>query len=49
MVVCGVGYSRESHGSLLGLGTLGSLTVVCWDWVLQGVLWESVGIEHSRR
>ena len=37
MVVCEVGHSRESHGSLLGLGTLGSLTVVCWDWALQGV------------
>ena len=33
-VVCGVGHSRESHGSLLGLE---SLTVVCWDWALQGV------------
>ena len=33
--VCGVGHSRESHGSLLG--TPGSLTVVCWDWALQGV------------
>ena len=37
-VVCGVGHSRESHGSLLGLGTLnreshGSL----WGWALQGV------------
>ena len=29
MVVCGVEHSAESHGSLLGLGTLESLTVVC--------------------
>ena len=47
MVVCGVGHSRESHGSLLGLRTPGSLTVVCgvghsresrgslWGWALQ--------------
>ena len=32
-----VGHSRESHGSLLGLGTPGNLTVVYWDWALQGV------------
>ena len=30
-----VGHSRESHGSLLGLGTLGSL----WGWALQEVGW----------
>ena len=38
----GVGHSRESHGSLLGLGTPGSLTAVCWDWALRephGSLW----------
>ena len=36
VLVCEVGHFREFYG------------IVCWDWALQGVSRQSVGIGHCR-